>query len=133
MAVDGENKARASHSGDDALRAANPMPTGSGAMQRLIAAVGSEGAARPGLPPVERWNPPWCGEIDMRIDADGRWHYMGSPIGRMPLVKLFSSVMRREGERHVLVTPVEKVGILVEDAPFQAVEMAVSGAGADRQ
>lgn len=83
-------------------------------------------------PPVERWNPPHCGDIDMRIAADGSWHYMGSPIGRMPLVKLFASVLRRDGENYVLVTPVEKLGIRVDDAPFQAVEMAVDGEAGSR-
>ena len=75
-------------------------------------------------PPVERWNPAYCGEIDMRIEADGRWFYMGTPITRLPLVKLFASILRRDGEQHVLVTPVERVGITVDDAPFLAVEMA---------
>jgi uncharacterized protein len=76
-----------------------------------------------GLGPVPSWNPPDCGDIDMRIAADGTWFYCGSPIGRAPLVQLFASVLRREGERYVLVTPVEKVGIKVDDAPFLAVEM----------
>lgn len=75
------------------------------------------------MPPVEKWNPDYCGEIDMRIARDGRWFYMGTPINRLPLVKLFASVLRRDPERHVLVTPVERVGIVVEDAPFLAVEM----------
>jgi hypothetical protein len=73
--------------------------------------------------PAPSWNPPDCGDIDMRIAADGTWFYCGSPIGRAPLVKLFASIMRREGDRYVLVTPVEKVGIRVDDAPFLAVEM----------
>jgi hypothetical protein len=76
-----------------------------------------------GLAPSSSWNPPDCGDIDMRIAADGTWFYCGSPIGRAPLVQLFSSIMRKEGDRYVLVTPVEKVGIKVEDAPFLAVEM----------
>lgn len=79
-------------------------------------------------PPIERWNPAFCGDIDMRIAADGIWFYGGTPIGRPALVKLFASVLRREEERFVLVTPVEKVGILVEDAPFQAVSMTRRGA-----
>lgn len=84
-----------------------------------------------GLPPVDRWNPPFCGDIDMEIRADGTWFYMGTPIGRAPLVRLFSTVLRKEEDgRTYLVTPVEKVGIRVEDAPFLAVEMAVSGEGA---
>jgi uncharacterized protein len=85
-----------------------------------------------GLPPVERWNPPDCGDIDMEIRADGTWFYMGTPIGRMPLVKLFASVLRKDGDRYVLVTPVEKVGIRVADAPFQAVEMQADGQGGAR-
>ena len=76
-----------------------------------------------GPPPVERWNPPFCGDIDMRIAADGTWFYQKTPIGRPALVKLFASVLKREGEKYFLVTPVEKVGIVVEDAPFLAVEM----------
>jgi hypothetical protein len=84
-----------------------------------------------GLPPVERWNPPFCGDIDMEIKADGTWFYMGTPIGRAPLVRLFSTVLRKDDDgRTYLVTPAEKVGIRVEDAPFLAVEMAVSGDGA---
>jgi len=79
-----------------------------------------------GLGPKPSWNPPDCGDIDMRIAADGTWFYCGSPIGRTPLVQLFASIMRKEGDRYVLVTPVEKVGIKVEDAPFLAVEMIVA-------
>jgi len=76
-----------------------------------------------GLPPVERWNPPFCGDLDIRIGADGTWFYLGSPIGRPELVRLFSSVLKREGDRYFLVTPAEKIGIVVDDAPFLAVEM----------
>ena len=87
-----------------------------------------------GLPPVERWNPPYCGQIDMRIAADGTWFHNGSPIRRPALVKLFSTILRREPDgRIVLVTPVECVGITVEDAPFVAVEMAVEDAGDARR
>lgn len=75
------------------------------------------------MPPVEKWNPAFCGDIDMRIARDGRWFYMGTPINRPALVKLFATILRRDPERHVLVTPVERVGITVEDAPFLAVEM----------
>ena len=81
-----------------------------------------------GSGPPPSWNPPDCGDIDMRIAADGTWFYCGSPIGRAPLVQLFASIMRREGDRYVLVTPVEKVGIKVDDAPFLAVEMRVGNA-----
>jgi uncharacterized protein len=103
----------------------------SGALERLSAALGP--ARRKGPPPVERWNPPYCGEIDMRIAADGTWFYNGTPIGRPALVRLFASVLRRDPDRFVLVTPVERLGVTVEDAPFQAVEMAVEGEGAERR
>lgn len=105
--------------------------TGAGdALARLTAALG--GAGR-GPAPVDRWDPPFCGDIDMRIDADGTWFYMGTPIGRPALVRLFASVLRRDPDRFVLVTPVERVGIAVADAPFMAVEMAVTGEGAGRE
>src|SRR5689334_25288339 len=84
-------------------------------------------AGRKGLPPVHLWNPPFCGDIDMRIAADGTWFYLGTPIGRPALVRLFSTVLKREGEGYFLVTPVEKVGIRVDDAPFMAVEMRRDG------
>ena len=76
-----------------------------------------------GLPPVHLWNPPFCGDLDMRIAGDGTWFYMGTPIGRPALVRLFSTILKREDGKHFLVTPVEKVGIRVDDAPFMAVEM----------
>jgi uncharacterized protein len=76
-----------------------------------------------GLRPVELWHPPYCGEIDMRIAADGTWFYGGTPIKRAPLVKLFASILRKDPERFVLVTPVEMVAITVDDAPFIAVEL----------
>jgi len=81
------------------------------------------GAAAKGLPPVHLWNPPFCGDLDMRIASDGTWFYMGTPIGRLALVRLFSTILKREDGKHFLVTPVEKVGIRVDDAPFLAVEM----------
>ncbi len=91
--------------------------------------AGLEGIAaavpKKGLPPVEQWNPPFCGDIDMRIAADGTWYYQGTPIGRASLVRLFSSVLKREGDKYYLVTPAEKVGLIVEDAPFIAVELGV--------
>jgi uncharacterized protein len=87
---------------------------------------GAEAGETTALPPVERWNPPFCGEIDMRIARDGTWFYGGTPIGRPALVRLFSTILRKDPERYVLVTPVERVGIRVEDAPFVAVEMAVA-------
>ena len=82
-----------------------------------------------GLPPVHLWNPPHCGQIDMRIARDGTWFYMGTPIGRMELVKLFSTILRKDDDGYVLVTPVEKVGITVDDAPFVAVDFNSKGAG----
>jgi hypothetical protein len=78
---------------------------------------------RRGPPPVHLWNPPFCGDLDMRIASDGTWYYLKTPIGRAALVRLFASVLKREGEKYFLVTPVEKVGITVEDVPFLAVEM----------
>jgi hypothetical protein len=81
------------------------------------------------LPPVDRWDPPYCGDIGMAIRGDGTWFYQGSPIGRKPMVKLFSRILRRDADgRHFLVTPVEKVDVTVADAPFLAVEMDVRGA-----
>src|SRR3989440_4533101 len=85
-----------------------------------------------GPPPVHLWNPPFCGDLDMRIAADGTWFYLKTPIGRHALVKLFSSVLKREDGKFYLVTPVEKVGITVDDAPFTAVEMRQEGEGAAR-
>jgi uncharacterized protein len=83
--------------------------------------------AQKGLPPVHLWNPPFCGDLDIRIAGDGTWFYMGTPIGRPALVRLFSTILKREGDKHFLVTPVEKVGIRVDDAPFMAVEMLKEG------
>jgi uncharacterized protein len=85
-----------------------------------------------GPPPVHLWNPPFCGDIDMRIAADGTWFYLGTPIGRPALVKLFASVLKREGDAYFLVTPVEKVGIRVDDAPFMAVEMMIDDGAPSR-
>jgi len=95
-----------------------------GGLEGIAAALPREGRA---LPPVEKWNPPFCGDIDMRISSDGTWFYQKTPIGRPALVKLFASVIKREGPKYFLVTPVEKVGIVVEDAPFLAVELDVLG------
>ena len=75
-----------------------------------------------GLPPIHLWNPPFCGDLDIRIARDGTWFYMGTPIGRPALVKLFSSILKREDAKYFLVSPVEKVGITVDDAPFIAVD-----------
>lgn len=108
---------------------ATSAPSG---LESLFAALGPIGSGDGPAParPVENWNPDFCGDIDMRIAADGTWFYMGTPIGRPALVKLFASILRKDPERFVLVTPVERVGISVEDAPFIAVEMAVGGDGA---
>lgn len=96
----------------------------------LSALISRAARAGKGLPPVERWNPPFCGDLDMEIRADGTWFYLGTPIGRMPLVQLFSTVLRKDDDgKTYLVTPVEKVGIRVVDAPFVAVEVDVSGQG----
>ncbi|ESY77233.1 hypothetical protein X740_25070 [Mesorhizobium sp. LNHC221B00] len=96
----------------------------------LEALISRAARAGKGAAPVERWNPDFCGDLDMEIKADGTWFYLGTPIGRMPLVQLFSSVLRKDADgRTYLVTPVEKVGIRVADAPFIAVEMDVSGSG----
>jgi len=96
-------------------------------LESLAARIG-----RQQTPPVERWNPPYCGDLDMRIAADGTWFYLGTPIGRPALVRLFASVLKREGDRHYLVTPVEKVGITVDDAPFMAVELEVEQRGPEQ-
>ncbi|MEO1199022.1 MAG: DUF1285 domain-containing protein [Pseudomonadota bacterium] len=102
--------------------------SGLAGLERLAREAGGRG-----VPPVERWNPAFCGDLDIRIARDGTWFYMGSPIGRKPLVKLFSSVLRKDVDgRTYLVTPVEKIGITVDDAPFLAVEMAVDGQGRDQ-
>ncbi|NYI21136.1 hypothetical protein FHS93_000022 [Sphingobium francense] len=85
------------------------------------------------LPPVEKWNPDHCGDSDMRIARDGTWFHQGSPIGREAMVRLFSTILRREPDgSHVLVTPVEKLSIEVEDAPFVAVELKSEGEGRTR-
>ena len=94
-----------------------------------LARVAAEAAGERGLPPVHLWDPPFCGDIDMRIARDGTWYYLGTPIGRKELVRLFAGIIRREGEDYFLVTPVEKVGITVEDAPFVAVDVEADGAG----
>ena len=93
-------------------------------------AQSARAAGKGGLPPVHLWNPPDCGDLDMRIARDGTWFYMGTPIGRPELVRLFSTILRKDGDRYVLVTPVEKVGIIVDDAPFVAVDFEAEGAGA---
>ncbi|WP_375196692.1 DUF1285 domain-containing protein [Sphingobium sp.] len=85
------------------------------------------------LPPVEKWNPDHCGDSEMRIARDGSWSHQGSPIGREAMVRLFSTILRREADgSYVLVTPVEKLSIEVEDAPFVAVELKTEGEGRKR-
>ena len=93
------------------------------------ARAATDGKTARGLPPIHLWNPPFCGDIDMRIARDGTWFYEGSPIKRAGLVKLFASIMRREDGKYVLVTPVDKVGITVDDAPFVAIDFDVTGEG----
>lgn len=103
--------------------AIGPASIGPASMGEVVA------AARRGPPPVHLWHPPFCGDIDMRIARDGTWFYQGTPIGRHALVRLFSQILRREGDDYFLVTPVEKVGIAVDDAPLLAVDFDVTGAG----
>lgn len=92
-------------------------------------AASAQEVTKGGLPPVEKWNPPFCGDLDMRIARDGTWFYLGTPIGRAGLVKLFSSIIRKDGDKYFLVTPVEKVGITVDDAPFVAIDFNAAGEG----
>ena len=99
--------------------------------EALAAAAGRAG--RRGPPPVHLWNPPFCGDLDMRIARDGSWRYLGTPIGRPALARLFASILKREGDAYFLETPVEKVGIRVDDAPFVAVDFTAEGAGEDQR
>lgn len=110
---------------DDADVLTNPA-TGLDPASAVLNQVRVKGSLPPHL-----WNPPFCGDINMRIARDGTWFYEGTPIGRPALVKLFASVLRKEPDRFVLVTPVEKVGIVVEDAPFIAVEMVAEEAAGE--
>jgi uncharacterized protein len=97
-------------------------------LEALLAAQRGKGPA-----PVEAWNPPYCGDIGLRVRADAVWFYQGSPIGRMALVKLFAGVLRKDADgKHYLVTPAEKMDVAVDDAPFLAVEMEVRGSGRDQ-
>ena len=95
-------------------------------------ATAARTASKGGLPPVHLWNPDFCGDLDMRIARDGTWFYLGTPIGRPELVRLFSTILRRDGDEYFLVTPVEKVGITVDDAPFVAQDFEVTGSGANQ-
>jgi len=92
-------------------------------------AAAARAAKTRGLPPVHLWNPPFSGDLDMRIARDGTWYYLGSPINRPEMVRLFSSILKKEDGRYFLVTPVEKVGITVDDAPFVAVDFEAGGTG----
>lgn len=94
-----------------------------------LAKAATQAAKKGGLPPVHLWNPPFCGDLDIRIKRDGTWFYLGTPIGRAPLVRLFSTILKLEDGKYFLVTPVEKVGIIVDDAPFVAVDFTVQGDG----
>ena len=95
-------------------------------------AAAARRAVHKGPAPVHLWDPPFCGDLDIRIARDGTWFYLGTPIGRPELVKLFGSILKREGDEHFLVTPVEKVRITVDDTPFVAVDFTVAGAGPDQ-
>jgi hypothetical protein len=97
----------------------------SGALEGIASHARQAGSRGPA--PVHLWDPPFCGDLDMRIATDGTWFYQKTPIGRPALVRLFASVLKREGDSYFLVTPVEKCGIVVEDAPFLAVEMQIEG------
>jgi hypothetical protein len=100
-----------------------------GAADSLAKAVTEATKGRKGPPPVHLWDPPYCGDLDIRIARNGMWWYLGTPIGRVELVKLFASVLKLEDGKHYLVTPVEKIGITVDDAPFVAVDFRVEGEG----
>lgn len=106
-------------------------PSAEGVIASAQAATKAGGKRGPA--PVHLWNPPFCGDLDMRIARDGTWFYLGTPIGRAGLVKLFSSILKLEDGKYFLVTPVEKVGITVDDAPFVAVDFEVSGMEQDQQ
>ncbi len=110
-----------------AVETINSATDAAGLAAMISRAAEQTGDKSRGPAPVERWNPPFCGDLDMEIRADGTWFYMGTPIGRAPLVRLFSTVLRKDEDgKTYLVTPVEKVGIRVADAPFIAVEMNVA-------
>jgi uncharacterized protein len=103
-------------------------------LSRLSLAEIAQAVAAQRLPPVESWNPAKTGDSEMRIAADGRWYHQGDPINRPNMVRLFSTILRREADgSHVLVTPVEKLSIEVEDAPFIAVEVKSEGEGRARR
>ncbi len=108
----------------------NKKPISSSFRPDLFAMEAQKVSGKKGLPPVHLWNPEFCGDIDMHIKRDGSWDYMGTPINRAPMVKLFSTILRHDDDgKYYLVTPVEKVGIRVDDAPFVAVELRIEGEG----
>lgn len=109
-----------------------PKPVQSDRIQGLAALLAAQDQTSPA--PVDKWDPPYCGDIGMAIKSDGTWFYQGSPIGRKPLVKLFARVLRKDEDgRSYLVTPAEKVDVAVDDAPFLAVEMQIEGDGRDSE
>src|SRR3984893_861927 len=116
-------KPRGSDSGQTMAKQGQTPNQGLDGLTAAVRDAASTGTTEKGLPPVHLWNPPFCGDLDMRIAGDGTWFYMGTPIGRPALVRLFSTILKREDGKHFLVTPMETVGIRVDDAPFLAVEM----------
>lgn len=98
-----------------------------------LASLHREAASGRALPPVEKWNPQFCGDSDMRIARDGTWFHQGTPIGRKELVRLFSAILRRDPDGYYLITPAEKMAIAVEDAPFLAVLLRTEGDGKDQK
>lgn len=105
------------------------MATDTNALNEVLKSIEKQKDAS-GLPPVHLWNPPYCGDIGLEIKRDGTWFYQGSPIGRKPMVKLFSSILRCDDDgAHYVVTPVEKILVTVEDAPFLATQLDVEGQG----
>jgi len=100
-----------------------------GAADSLAKAVAQAAKGKRGPAPVHLWDPPYCGDLDIRIARNGQWWYLGTPIGRLELVRLFASVLKLEDGKYYLVTPVEKIGITVDDAPFLAVDFTVAGEG----
>jgi len=105
----------------------------SGGIPIGLASLQREAAAGRGLPPVDKWHPAHCGDIDIRIARDGTWFHQGRPIVRKELVRLFSTILRKDPDGFVLVTPAEKLRIVVEDAPFLAVLLDVSGSGGSQK
>jgi hypothetical protein len=107
--------------------------TASDSLALGLASLQREAAAGRRLPPVEKWHPAHCGEIDIRIARDGTWFHQGTPIGRKELVRLFSTILRKDPDGYHLVTPVEKMRIRVEDVPFLAVLLQAEGEGPNQR